>query len=602
MWFRAACGVAGSLLLVGCSDDGGESGETDTGASTGSLASGSGPSGSGSGGDSSAAGNGGGDSTGTSPNSASSGDTTSGSGGDTSGTGGSGTGGGLPLGCGTSPELPEPILGSAYYISDCAEGADAGCVAGDDANPGTSADAPRRSLSGIDLDNLPAGTQILFARGGAWADVRILIRNGNATPESPIVLGAYDPSWGGTARPWLRSSSVGGAIEFGAWNESSTHGGYLVEGLLLDGAAAAEPAAWGIWVREGTEHLSILDTEITNFQIGVHVQGTEPLPVRYLTLRDNDVHHNTNMGMLAHADDFVVEGNRFSFNNFTGSAFSHGVYLGGINGGSRVAFRNNLLERNSVVDGACAGGNFTMHGQWEDVLIEGNRIIQDRSVGTCYGFSLLTSYEHPEWFRGFVVRGNVVVNLGYNSINANAAPGIIIENNLIVNDQDQYGASISVGHPELAPGDDADHDAIIRNNTIVRPTASAGTHGIHLRFAGPGVVVTSNLVSFGAGASGAFCFEHEGVGDFATFANNLCHGGSWSTTYATLAAAQAAGLDTDGVDGEPAFEALPSADNDWSALLSASSPAIDAGHPLLSSSLDHRCGARTTPDIGAFER
>ena len=41
-------------------------------------------------------------------------------------------------------------------------------MAGSNANPGSAA-APKQNLSGFNLDALPAGTTLLFKRGGAWA-------------------------------------------------------------------------------------------------------------------------------------------------------------------------------------------------------------------------------------------------------------------------------------------------------------------------------------------------------------------------------------------------------------------------------------------------
>lgn len=501
-------------------------------------------------------------------------------------------------------ELPEAVAGPTYYFSDCQAGASVACVAGDNAHNGTSAATPKRNLSGFDVNALPAGSRVLFARGGAWANFNVSLQNGNATPTSPLVFDSYAPAWGGTAQPWLRAGGTFYAFQFGAYNDMSLDGGYIVRNLKVDGDGVA--GAWGFFVRNNTRNVTISGNEITGFELGIHSGNTEQPGVGNvaLTIRNNNVHHNSEMGMLGDANDMLIEGNTFADNNFSGSSFNHAIYLGGHARNGIV--RNNTFTNNSVLNGVCTGGNFTVHGQWDGLLVEGNTIQQVASGGGCYGISINSAYDSAEWFRNLVVRGNTIVNLGYCAVCLTSAPGAIVENNLIVNTQATYQAGILIPDRTPGPGDDLDSGAIIRNNTLYFSHASAWSEGLQLRTTtGSNLQVVSNVVYFGAAsAPTAYCFRHPPLSHFVAFDNNLCHhasgAGTWGATLATLADARLAGFDAHGQSADPLFVALPSAANGWSDQIQPGSPARAAGHATRSSRAD-RLGVvwATAPNIGA---
>jgi len=503
-----------------------------------------------------------------------------------------------------APATPAPPpQGPAHYFSDCQSGAEAACVPGNNANPGTSASAPKQNLSGFDVNSLPAGAQVLFARGGAWTEFRVVLRNLNATPTAPIVFDSYTPSWGGSAAPWLKATTSGPAgFEFGTWQDLENDGGYLVRNLKLDGQGVSD---WGLWLRDNLRHVTVENVEITGFEIGVHTQSGAPHGVTSFTLRASFIHHNSSMGMLGSATDMVVENNTFADNNFSGSAFNHAIYLGGH--GRNGVVRGNSFTNNSVNAGECTGGNLTVHGQWDGLVIEGNTITQAASAGGCYGISINSAYASAEWFRNLVVRGNTIVNLGNCSICITSAPGVVIENNVVVNTQARYHAGILLPDREPGAGDDVDGGAVIRNNSIYLAQPSAGEGISSGSGSGSNVQVVSNLIYFGAAANNSHrCFAHRALAHYTAFDNNLCHhagaNGSWSASFGTLAAAGSAGFDSHGQSADPLFVALPSAANSWSDQLQATSPALNAGHTTLSSTTDRLGATRSLPDIGSRER
>lgn len=503
--------------------------------------------------------------------------------------------------CGAAYVAPTWTLGTTYYFSSCATGSLAGCVPGDNNNAGTSASAPKRDLTGMDVNALPAGTVLRFARGGAWNDFRVVLRNLNVTTTSPLVFESYAPSWGGASppRPVLHAQATGtGTFEFGTYQDTADDGGYVVRDFVVDGHGVAQ---WGFWLRDQLHDVLIDDVDVSGFKIGIYTSEAS----RAVTIRNSNIHDNESMGYLGGGTGTLIEGNTIAHNNFSGSGFNHGIYMGGSGAHARV--RNNLFDRNSVVAGRCEGGNLTVHGQYDDVLIEGNTFVQDSSSGGCYGISINPGYATGEWFRNFVVRGNTVVNLGYCAICMTSAPGALVENNVVVNDQDTYQAGITIGAAGPSAGDEADTGAVVRNNTIFFSHAGNGSEGIGLRNApGSNLVLASNLVYFGAASAAAHCFAHPGMASMTAFENNLCHHaggtGSFSATYATQAAAAAAGVNAGGTDAAPAFVAAPSAGNAWSTALTAGSPAVNHGSATRSAPTDRTCQARVTPDIGASER
>lgn len=356
-----------------------------------------------------------------------------------------------------------PDGGRKYYFADCAEGADPKCVPGNNSNAGTDPASPKRDLRGFDINNLPAGTQVLFARGGAWSGFSVVLRNLNATAAAPIVLDSYAPAWGGTARPRLASNS-GTVLVFGLYSDRVVDGGYTVRNLKLDGRGSAQ---WGAFIVGETRNVTLENLEVTGFEIGVFFQNMGSNGNTALAVRNSEIHHNRNMGMLGDAHDLVVEGNTIASNNFSGSGFNHGLYLSGA--GRNAVVRNNRFLNNSVVKGVCTGGNLTVHGKWDGLLIEGNTIAQEAADGGCYGVSVTPGYTTAEYFRNVVVRGNTIVNVGGCAICFGAAVGPVAENNVIVNHNKSWMSGVVLAANVQSPGiggDEVDDGAVIRNNVM----------------------------------------------------------------------------------------------------------------------------------------
>lgn len=394
----------------------------------------------------------------------------------------------------TSNVPPPPATGLAYYFSDCQAGSVAGCVPGNNANAGTSAASPKRDLTGINLNTLPAGTSLLFARGGSF-NHRVQIVNPNATAAAPITFADY----GTGALPILRTTS-GTGTEFGSFSDTTFDGGYTLRNLVLEGAGTGQ---WAVFARGEVHDITIENVEMRNFLIGVHSAG-QGRGVHNLTIRNSYIHNMAEHGILGGSVNLLLDGNRIANNNPSGGGFEHGAYLS--SGGSAPVgsgrIINNVFSNNSAPNGVCDGGNLTMHGVWDGVVIEGNRIEQVASTGGCYGISITAAYSTAEAFRNFTVRNNTVLNVGNCAFCLSSAPGVLIENNRAFNTQSTYQVGVLI--PAITPGpeDAVDSGAIIRNNVICHTAPVAGSDVVRAPSA---ATVTGNIYQIGAAASAGAC-------------------------------------------------------------------------------------------------
>lgn len=353
------------------------------------------------------------------------------------------------------PPPPPPPVANALYFSDCQAGAAAGCMPGNDANPGTLA-APKRVPTSALINAAPAGTQFLLARGGVWSMGAILeFHNLNATPASPIVMDAY----GTGADPVLRYTATIGLQFGGRWANQTNDGGYTVRNVVLQ-APTSDGDTRGVWVVQNARNITLENVTVTGWRTGLQVQPDAPFGVSFFTLRNSRVIGSRSFGMLYAGNDGLIEGNHFEGNNPGGSAMLHALYMNGA--GARNTVRGNRFVRNSVVNGVCTGGNFTLHGSQDGLLIENNLIDQASGNDQCGGFNLTAAYPEVEAFRNVVIRGNTAVNVGPGAVIVDSAPGVVIEGNRSIN---ATGRSHTLAWT-YQNGDTPTTGAIVRDNIL----------------------------------------------------------------------------------------------------------------------------------------
>lgn len=393
-----------------------------------------------------------------------------------------------PAGACTAVVTPPPptagCTGTTWHLA----------AAGNNANAGTQA-APKASVTSAQLNALPAGSCVLYKRGDTFTLTGLTLENPSARVDAPLTLGA----WGTGARPTLRQASGNAFNIGGGWNNTSNDGGYVIRGLKLDGLGTA---TWGVWFVNNVRDVVIEDSEITGFAIGINSNDGAPYGVRGITLRNNSITRNRSMGMLGHYSDMLVEGNLFEANNFGGSTFDHGIYLGG---GHNIRILNNRFIRNSVLNGVCTGGNVTFHGVHDGLLIEGNRVEQDAAASQCWLMSVTQGYSTAESFRNTVIRGNKLIGGGNTVMAVQSAPGVVVENNVVlqINATAQTAFNIGSGPGPYADGDAGDANAIVRGNRVCR--TNAGASGSVVNVNSPGSQVSDNTLITGAAASTGIC-------------------------------------------------------------------------------------------------
>lgn len=507
--------------------------------------------------------------------------------------------------------LCAPAFAADLYYCKCDTGAQSGCVAGSDAAAGTIG-APKATPTLSQVNNAAAGDRFLMCQGGSWSAWSMgVVKNLNVTCANPLVIDSYAAGWGGGGvKPWLRKTGDGSdAFIIGQYLDTAIHGGYTIRNLHLDGSSVNGRAFTLFY---GARCVTASDNEINNFHFGVVSEGSTSYPVAEFRFLRNYVHHNSDIGILGDFEGLLVEDNNFSLNNencTTLCAFSHAIYLGG-HSSKRGIIRNNFFDRTSLsaTTGKCEGGNLTVHGNWDDVVIENNLIYQDDSGDGCWGISITGGYDAgfgQEAFRRFTVRGNTIVNLGLAGIAIMSSADMVVENNVVIKTTagGQYGIVV------LTRTDTTDilsSNINIRNNTVYHTQQSLGMSGIRIT-EGSGHSVTNNVVALmGTSNSDNSCFEVRPLASYVAHDYNLCYLATGtirhSQSYASLAAAQAAGFDTHSLVANPLFAATPTSGNNWSLAVQSGSPARNAGANSLKSRTTRDGFLRdNSPDIGAYE-
>jgi hypothetical protein len=489
-----------------------------------------------------------------------------------------------------------PAVAATYYFSDCQSGAAPTCVAGNNANAGTSPGAPKRDLSGLELT---AGDTYRFARGGSWVNFALKLALPGSSKARPTVFTDYIPAGRDLGLPILRTPAGQTAMAFTEGGAADHDEGYVVSNLELRGTGNSGK---GIFVFNDADHITVDGVVVDGFEVGVQVAGFNPPnsgsngESEYFTLRNSVIRNNSGQGFLGAGPFMLIENNGFDNNGFRQAIYDHNLYVSRVS--TNVTVRGNTLTRNARVNGGpCASVSLVAHGTHPNLVVEDNVVFEDKVSLGCYGIDLNSSTRSstsPQDFSNLVVRGNKVIfadtaqssGLG---IGCSSCPGALIENNTVVF-MGKVGGSTGINVPSTnifyaARGDKVDTNATVRNNSIYISSTSTGSAGV--RIAGVDAVrdsVVSNLVIFATGTPvRATCFLTGGRPRAAFYASsdNLCYRvggpGQWSDQHPSLADAQAKGFDLRSRNTDPKLTALPSLANDWSLSIGLDSPAVGAG-------------------------
>jgi hypothetical protein len=513
-----------------------------------------------------------------------------------------------------------PALAADRYVCDCASGASAGCVAGNDNAAGTSPASAWRSYDRAQdaWASLAAGERIRFCRGGVFpiaGSTQWL--NEQCTAAQRCGIEAYVAAWGSgaEARPRL-VQSTGHGFNFANTGDAASDGGYVVRDLELVCTACTNDD-WGVFFFNDVDDVRLERLRIRGFGIGVHLAGANPCGSdpgcdghsSRIELLGSEIEGNRMLGWLGAGDDLLLADNHF-VGNGTGTVFQHNVYLSQSNGAThRVRVQRNLLYRSAAAaSGRCQGGSFAVHGEHVDLLIEGNEIREDLGAAdpACWGLGITPGYATPEGFVRAVIRGNTFVNVGNVAIALGSCQDCVVENNVIVSEQ-SFG-SIGIAAPAVArAADDLPLTRLtVRNNSLYQTAPSS--IGIRLGDEGTQHVVVSNALQSTATSGEWACLSlNLGVSAYAAVDHNVCGyvsgaGREWEQGSGSLAAWRvASGFDAASRAAAPGF-AAPATPAHRLDATTAAAAMVGAGHPSRSAPLEFHGAPRTVPpDAGAYQ-
>lgn len=516
-----------------------------------------------------------------------------------------------------------PASATTYYFSQCSGLHQAGCVAGDNANNGTSPSTPKSTATGISRSN----NTFLYAEGGHFTDFKI--SNGTATNTT---VSSYTPSWctGGCVgtRPILTGRLTSGVtadtIEFLAVN-SGTH---TISNLDLRGNSDFNGTC--VKIGRNTPRLTLDNIKCSGYSIGVVLTTTTTERHDGLVIKNSEFDLISGTGILGGARGGLVENNTFTRTAYDYSGKDpHPIYVSGFTGGMIV--RGNSISQtgiDSVGAGQCTIVLLLAHGSHPDLVVENNTLDESATATTsgCFGIQLngnTSTSTTPQDFTRVTIRGNkVIINgPGAEGISCGSCPDYLIENN-IVSIYNTTGGVTGIAAPSYTTAfggtsgtrpDAADTKGTIRNNSIYIDSNDTSAVGIRTNISATsggtsGVVIASNAILWGTSSSAsATCFvTNRAITDFTAHDYNTCYRAAgatvWSSNYATLALSITAGYSTNSSVSDPGLT-TPASGNDFMIQASSGSAAvIDGASATYKARLSYRGKtANGSRDRGACE-
>ena len=385
---------------------------------------------------------------------------------------------------------PVVVTGSAVYISP----------AGNDSATGTQA-APKLNLTAAMIASASPGTAFLMQCNASHTMAgKVVLRNLSARDANRITIGTYGDCVSGPPVLNYPANTVS-AFEFGQnFGDGTPHEGYTIQGLRLVRAPSTNEG-WGIYFKNDISKVTLQGMSFAGWTTNINAQGGHR--TREILVQSNDLRGFAGgHGVLGRFTDSEFLDN-ISEPGATG--FTHAFYLSEGSG--------NVLRRNRIIKtGVCTGGGITMHsgyttGQGESspkpiagVTVEGNTFeYSEPPAASCYAVSL-SPYESapaPGGFSEVIVRNNKIINAS-TPINVVAAPGALIDGNVVINTTDFGQTAVSYRNYAEDPAD-LSGPGTVSNNTVCRPSGSSGIT------APAGSTVSNNVVVTGTAATQGVC-------------------------------------------------------------------------------------------------
>lgn len=511
----------------------------------------------------------------------------------------------------------EPLLsGTVYYYCDCGTGAAPDCEVGDDANSGTAAATPRRTLENAmaRLNSIAENETVALCQGGAFDAPRgfNITRSGCTAGTTCVDLREYTPTaFAGTAKPIINHTTAGAAL----FTFNGDRGGVRFLNLALAGDNAdIGNGNNGFFFYDGAHDVTVGNLDMNDFDTSFYNAGGNPgvAPTTNIKLAGSRITGSRRFGFLGAGIDADI-----SYNYWAGcgssTVFDHAIYLSAAQHVTNMKVIGNLVL--GQYTSTCEGAPIVAHLAVDGLIVSGNTVHIDASAarGGCWGmaFNNITGDTDPVYLRNASFSGNTVVNGGNLALTVSNCPDCVIENNLIIQDWPYNGnRGIMVASDYANPQDDENARNTIRNNTVwFGPNTSGSGTGIIIGLEGTGHISSNNTV-YSQETSGSFnCFDYPlALTSYAFINNNHCHATgaySFEATRGTLSAwrtySQAHGWDSDSIEGIPLLSNATSASG-YDFKPDTDSILIGAGSATSMSSIDMVGVPRPNPpSIGAFE-
>ena len=513
-----------------------------------------------------------------------------------------------------------PMRGTVYYYCDCGTSAEAGCVTGNDANPGTSAAAPRRTIESAAsrFSTLAPNDTVALCKGGAFNSAGNLRIGSNRCGAGVACndLREYTPTtFVGTAKPIINNAA--GQKNLFAFDTREMTGGVRIMNLKLNGDHGPKGNHnWGFFFYQGAHDVTMCNLDMDGFDIAVHSASYENDRIK---LTGSHVSNSRTQGYLGSGSNIELSYNYWDGNG-SSNPFDHSIY---VSGGVGLNIIGNYVY--GQYGSACLGAPIVGHGQFTNLVVANNEVVVDVAADRpgCWAIAFDDGgYPTPTYVRRAIFSGNIIRNGGNVSLLVANCPECVIENNLLIlnSSSSLQGISVPGGKSRSSPADDVSTNNKIRNNTVwFGPNVTAGAVGIKVGDEGTGHVVANNTVYYSAtsAGNGVSCYSYDQpLTSYAFINNNHCYSAApyaWVTTPGTLALgptrrtldnwqsyATSRGFDINSftsVTTTPLFTAVGT-----NFIPAVGSPLIGAGNALNGSALGILLNTRANPPaIGAYE-
>lgn len=403
------------------------------------------------------------------------------------------------------------------------------CDTGDDSNSGTSVNEPVKSHpKAMEIfKKMNAGDSLLFCRGGVFpVNKSYRIYNYNCQADNVCTIADYgNPA---SQKPLLVvNDSIG--LDFEDGGSANHDGGYLVKNISI--TAKTLGSGKGIQVFNEVDDLTIDNVTLNGLHIGIQLAGTNALEPganghnERIVIKNSEITNNNGHGWLGGCSECSIINNHFENNGYEKSILNHNLYFYSTSKykpETNVLIEGNTLYKSAIVNGECGGVSLVVHGLVDNLTITNNVVKED--VGSvsefCWGISVDPGYGTEEAFHNLKIIGNQLLNVGNVAIGCASCDGVLIEDNIIIDEASVLKAGIRV--PVRKEDSVKSNNVVIKNNSVML----SRTDGVGVSIGGENIFKVSANEIRQVENSTKQCIERKGANTDTDVSSNTCSAGS----------------------------------------------------------------------------